>query len=1263
MTSKNLVSSTSLKLLLVFLVTALALASLPAGQAQLGFPMTDIAPNPDTNQQLTPWGVGTDRMYETANGNQYYFSSNSWWGYWCSSTDGGATWTDLDLGAFPTTATANRLKLGTQSNWWGWVDGNDIHIVSAFRYSGQPSYGEGMFYTKFTSDGSGGLTYPIFNQEIVGDPWITTDNWEAFGAAPDSTGNIIAAWKDADNEQIIFYRQDAGAWNSFNWDYSGRDIRDGSMMVEGLLNSTMRVSIFHDKVADTGDYAVTTFLLKTGGSWDVGQISDLYLLDMDADTTSQYTARSDAGGWFHVVYRTKLTDEIFHATIAQGTLLSNTLWRATANLTQMSLGTWGTHGLILVQFDQTSRKIHYYTFNGNQWTASRTLAHYDATTTWGGPVIPKYWPTNKNWDVVFSKTVESPDGAYALGFDFGPSDLLGDEVAPPPVPAWGDVAPAVDFGEMEGWLFEYEDYHLTAQTAYVNTSLSWSFQLKGGNWNATYNRTAGTVTATSSEDIEVVRAITTGTLDLLNWDFHILLTQNMPDQYDVPIYVKASGPYGNLNWTLVSVVDIYNEGGATNYSFVGWSGHETGDHPFEVFSADTRTPTLIDLYNFDVRSEPLTVNLFESSLLSEMRADWLIHLPYRDTDADIYPTHRLASYADASDRGYVSYPFSLYVEDQAVDAGRQLYLEKEFRRVIKTSMEELVTVQWYAMNPDTDQQAGQYRIQTQSIKRTGSANYAVQMRFDSADEIDVWNITGGGTWDTLVAAADYDWYKIRCELNMTSQTVDFYVGDVFQASAPFAEECNKLGAFFIGTINSVTTLNRFYTDDVWAYTDFDLALGGIADVSQTYRKLRSWNMHLGYGIESPDGVRDGAMEQGYIEFGVDYVFGTAWVPELSVRITPNATDLSARNNWIKYKVEWNHTSTGEIIKTDYIFGLYEADPKLGVDFLQRELTSLFADLWVDQANSSSVVGGRLNVEWYGISDKAPWYQFWGQEWKPKITDVDRSQILMPLMDENGTIRQAYEIKLCRIWARSFRTDYGTFHHKITQISQFDTNEVLGFNRFEGQDTPFFNEPKTPSMSNAGLFGPVYALIGAIGNAIVTAMISGANGFIGLADSLLVFLGIETGFFHTIITFLGLIPTYIIDLMLMVGSALDQLLGVIVPVFELVTFVMTFGLVFLGQLVSKQLEFWRLVVDIFQGGAGMPFNFWVDFNLQAFFTLALVMLPVTLYDRWSVARDPMATAQADISFAMTTAEFILGLYGTIVEILTNLVDLILQLVPT
>jgi hypothetical protein len=1082
----------------------------------------------------------------------------------------------------------------------------------------------------------------------------------------DDSGRVIITQWNRENDTIKMYRSSDGTnWDSLIVTHGiAGDITLAEVMVYQGYSDTIRVVFCWDASAGS-DKTVTTWTHDNGASWDASGINYLITVDTNALLGELATA-VDYGGNLHIIYIDEVTRQEKHAIVSFGDVIQDEIIKNAANNSRIRLRAYGFGSLFYVRNNADTRHYWYRTYTDGVWSG-KELIHYDATENYPQLCVAKFLPETENFKVVLRNASITHGGLPLMWYpdiDFGPGDDEAPLGEPPVIPDWGGgpgQAPAISYPDLEGWMFEYEDYHLTAVTEWVNETMSWSVQLKGGNWNATYNRTSGAVTATSSEDIEVVKVTTTGTDASLSWDFHILLTQNIGDQLDVPIYVQATGPVGNLDWSLVSTVNIYNEGGLTNYSFVGWSGHETGDHPFEVFSADTRTPTLIDPYNFDVRSEPLTVNQDEAELLAEMRADWLIHLPYRDTDADIYPTHRLASYADASDRGYVSYPFSLYVEDQAVDAGRQLYLEKEFRRVIRTSQEELVTVQWYMMNPDTDQQAGQYRVQTQSIKRTGSANYAVQMRFDAADQIDVWNISGGGTWDPLVAAADYDWYLIRVELNMTSQTVDYFVGGVFQASAPFAEECNTLGAFFIGTINSVTTLNRFYTDDVWAFTDFDLALGGIADVSQTYRKLQSWNMHLGYGIESPDGVRDAAMGEGYIEFGVDYVFGTEWVQELSVRITPNATDLNARNNWIKYKVEWNHT--GEIVKTDFIFGLYEADTKLGTDFLQRELTSLFADFWVDQANSSSIVGGRVNVEWYGISDKAPWYQFWGQEWKPKITDIDRSQLLMPLKDENGTIRQAFEIRLCRIWARSYRSDFGTFHHKITQISQFDTNEVLGFNRFEGQDTPYFNEPKTPAMSNAGLFGPVYALIGAIGKTIVTALISGANGFIGLADSLLAFLGIESGFFHSIISFLGLIPTYIIDLMLMVGSALDQLLGVIIPVFELVTFVMTFGLVFLGQLVSKQLEFWRLVVDIFQGGAGMPFNFWVDFNLQAFLTLALVMLPVTLYDRWSASRDPMATAQADISFAMTTAEFVLGLYGTIVEILTNLVDLILQLVPT
>ncbi|GAG53910.1 unnamed protein product, partial [marine sediment metagenome] len=241
---------------------------------------------------------------------------------------------------------------------------------------------------------------------------------------------------------------------------------------------------------------------------------------------------------------------------------------------------------------------------------------------------------------------------------------------------------------------------------------------------------------------------------------------------------------------------------------MGWAGHEQGDHPFEVFSADTRTPTLIELYDWDLRSDPLPVNEDETALLEEIRADWRIHLPYRTATADMYPTHRLDSYADPTNRGYYggSYPFSFLIKDDAVHLNRQLYMEKEFRRVIDASHNELVTVQWATMNPDVNLNAGQFRVQDQSINREGSAYIAVQIRFNASDGLQYYD-SGLSNWVELVEVSDYDWYLIQCEFNLTTQTVDIYVNTVLKADdAPFVdEECTRLGAFFMGTINSVTT--------------------------------------------------------------------------------------------------------------------------------------------------------------------------------------------------------------------------------------------------------------------------------------------------------------------------------------------------------------------------------------------------------------------------------------------------------------------------
>jgi len=356
MSESKLVSSSSLKLLILVLVGAFVLASSSTATAQLGFPVTDIAPANSADQTATPSGWGHDKMMETADGTLYYF--HSWFGrlYYSASIDGGTTWTDHELGKFPTTASEDRLNYGQSENQQAIVEGNSIHTVS-FYYDGlHPNYGYGVFYSELTSNGTGKLTkVGVLNRNITGP--VIADQYEMIGACLDSQGRVMVGWHNFTNRQIEFYRSSDGtSWDKFTFSYvgSGLDLRAGEMRMETIFNDSIRVTVVHNKVAETSSYYISTFTLDNGATWDSSQINYVYSYPMAIQYYFEATAVSDAGDWLHIIAKSKATDEYYHAIIAQGSLLSNTIWRSNTNITQIAVRSFGTQQLLAICLLYTS---------------------------------------------------------------------------------------------------------------------------------------------------------------------------------------------------------------------------------------------------------------------------------------------------------------------------------------------------------------------------------------------------------------------------------------------------------------------------------------------------------------------------------------------------------------------------------------------------------------------------------------------------------------------------------------------------------------------------------------------------------------------------------------------------------------------------------------------------------------------------------------------------------------------------------------------
>jgi len=274
-------------------------------------------------------------------------------------------------------------------------------------------------------------------------------------------------------------------------------------------------------------------------------------------------------------------------------------------------------------------------------------------------------------------------------------------------------------------------------------------------------------------------------------------------------------------------------------------------------------------------------------------------------------------------------------------------------------------------------------------------------------------------------------------------------------------------------------------------------------------------MLWGYGIEKSQGLEDVAMEQGYIEFGVDTCINDTWIePQYKVRIMPVDIEMGKKDNWILYNVSWYHNSSIHPIKTDQIYSLYQGVS--GVELPEREMSSMFLDLWINKVNASSVVGGRVNAEWFGVAWKnTPWWNI-GPDitylatgkapWGPKTTDITQSMFFHNLEDISGNIVSIKEIEMVRCWTRVNRTNVGEFHHRVRDIDLFNMKSSPSHTGVQGVDTPIFTDTQMPTMSGGKGFLAAFTaaltnlFVKPVTDALLYGMMNAFTWFISMLDT-------------------------------------------------------------------------------------------------------------------------------------------------------------------
>ncbi len=762
--------------------------------------------------------------------------------------------------------------------------------------------------------------------------------------------------------------------------------------------------------------------------------------------------------------------------------------------------------------------IRYKVYEADSWGSEQILvtepSGIHSGTTWSS-ITSSYDPTVAGvTGVLYMNGTATPyDVRYALFTDVVPIVTAG--IHNP------------DMIDSDRWIFEgRKQYEFYINVSYATDgaesySAGIGFYDEAGDWYSfLYDHTTEEIVLVSPDDgiLATLKDVETGTT-WLYVNFTVIFNSDIADTSDVDLYARRVTPeWGDSGWYLhtADYFNIYNLGGYATLETSGWAGRSPGGDVFEIYAADTRTGILLSLENFDVDDQPLPAGTkidwwgwipvgtsivpADEAPLLDLLIGWDLWMSQRLPNQTIMITNRLPSGSGGDADAYYSYPFGLRTLARPITTNG-LMAEKEFRRQVTSTDDEIVYVQIYAMTPQTMNTTGKILITDDGYVDDLKAHAAL----DSLQVVDL-VFAGDGRIRLTNGVAGYiypatytglTWYNFTFEINCTAQNYNMYVDGVLNATdVDFRQKvagADTVGHITIMDISVVGNYTDVYVDDIKAWTDWDEDYGGDAKATALFRYLQHWSMDWDFKIEegreytkgpttTPWDSSDDYSNHGYIELGMDVCINGTWEDNFLVaRI--NITDgmVYGKSNWVQFNVTW--MQNGTYVKHDIIYGFFEGYKLETQPGDVKDTTGWYFDMWFNRMNASTVVGGRLNTEYFGMTNQ-PTFS-WGDNWKPVYSDFTESSCFVDLLDSNGIIHSAKEVSLVRPWVHVFRTNQSTFHYAIANTeTEFPTAE----DTMSGIDTPPIQETIAPQGASLGGLGPYLAsalnrIMGGLGDSI------------------------------------------------------------------------------------------------------------------------------------------------------------------------------------
>lgn len=882
-----------------------------------------------------------------------------------------------------------------------------------------------------------------------------------------------------------------------------------------------------------------------------------------------------------------------------------------------------------------------------------------------------------------------------------------DQPTPPPPPPIDTEN--ITITNMEGcgnWVFEGRkqyDFFGNFSSSYGGANISAGvgfFDYTNRWYSVWFNAITNQTTLTSPDDgisgVTYSRTIVAN-ISLFHW--YISFNPTIADTLDVNLYGRGMAGPGGVNdtgWVVhqTAYFNIYNLGGFSNLTTDGWAGRIAGGDVFEIYAADTRAPIMFD-ESFERELEARDVSAWWAPMgLTQMypkALPWLVidDPPYSNiTVTETYPNTNSLPYAYLGPKNFPTWRDgyrSLHMDTQNF-SDYMPYAVRRFRRPLTQAGTEEMYLTFFIQTPQnyTDPATwgavARFKLSDIPTYMTGSVT-TTEFFFDDLGR--VWHIRAGGTdivgiGGVPVIVQPDTWYNMTIVVTMGANQVDLYWDTVLTniTNRPFLNN-GTIEYFTIilqnGFIGPPWAPSEFYIDAIHCWTDFDEPWGGWAEATTLHNMLQHW--HMDFDINVEDGyVAEPFANFGYVELGWDICLNDTWENNFLVaRVNITKADIpggatatqafleslqdlfTGEANWVRFNVTW--TQNGTFIKQDVLYGLYEGYD-IGITEGGKDDMGFHWDIWFNSMNASTVVGGRINCEWFGMHNKAPSWQIWTSKWRPMIEEVTDSTCFVNLIDSTAyhNLHSAKEVELVRSWVYVWRNNESTFHYMVKNIEGMDFR--CAKETMIGVDTPPITKTLAP-ITGQGFFG---SMLGAMfkrvmmnfANQITMGAMMMWTWFVGFMDTIFAYFGLP-GFFSTVTNLIGSFFSFF-------TTSTGYLLTLITQIFGFFTASVGFILSMFTGVVSTFLQIISIVVAILNGthaiSTGLG-NIWILLNFSDWSSV----VPVLLIVAWFVSLDNRAREAGGgwMGFFLGDLQSIMGLISWLLDVFLRIMNFVLGII--